>query len=59
MVRALVENNFVVHQVEAGTEEGARAVAAYNLDALPAMLVLDPVTGALFRHWTGFVSAER
>ena len=40
-------------------EEAQKLMAYYRIYELPAVLVVDPVTGAPMRQWTGFVNAER
>ncbi|KAI3424405.1 hypothetical protein D9Q98_009957 [Chlorella vulgaris] len=59
MVQALVTNNFVFFQVYDVGEEGQKLQNFYRLYELPALLIVDPVTGAPMRQWTGFVNAER
>ncbi|GAB4816470.1 hypothetical protein N2152v2_003516 [Parachlorella kessleri] len=59
MVKSLVENNFVFFQVYDVVEEAQKLMAYYRIYELPAVLVVDPVTGAPMRQWTGFVNAER
>ncbi|KDD75134.1 hypothetical protein H632_c850p0, partial [Helicosporidium sp. ATCC 50920] len=59
MVRDLVASNFVCSQFVATGEEGQRLASAYKVYDLPAILVLDPFTGALMKQWTGFMSPDR
>ncbi len=40
-------------------EQGNKVVSFYRLAELPAILIIDPVTGAKLRNWTGFVEAHR
>ncbi len=46
-------------QVYDAVEEAQKLLAYYKIYELPATLVIDPVTGAPMRQWTGFVIAER
>jgi hypothetical protein len=58
-VHALVESSFVLFQAYDVTDEGQKLCTFYNAYEIPAILVLDPVTGAPMRHWTGFLTSER
>ncbi len=40
-------------------EQGTKVAGFYRLAELPAILIIDPFTGAKLRHWTGFVEAHR
>ena len=55
-LRALLPS-FVLWQADSSAEAGAAAAEQYKLNDLPAILVLDPATGAAMRTWTGFVTA--
>ena len=55
-LRALLPS-FVLWQADVSAEAGAAAAEQYKLSELPAILVLDPATGAAMRTWAGFVSA--
>lgn len=48
-------------QVQHLSESGRRTVAKYRLgdSPMPVIMVVEPETGALFRHFTGFVQHER
>jgi hypothetical protein len=46
-------------QVQNTSLEGQHLVQSYRLTALPAVLVLDPLTGAKLMERSGFVDAER
>lgn len=59
MVRALVENNFVLFQAYDVVEEGQKLLNFYKVLELPATLIIDPVTGAPMWQRTGFIDAER
>eukprot|EP00887_Chlorella_sp_A99_P008221 scaffold12.g8221.t1 len=59
MVASLVQENFTFFQAYDMVEEGQKVQHYYKAYDLPAILVVDPVTGAPMRHWTGFLDAER
>ncbi|PSC74669.1 UBX domain-containing 2 isoform X1 [Micractinium conductrix] len=61
MIQSLVENNFVLFQTYEMVEEAQKLLHFYRLlpIELPALLIIDPVTGAPMRQWNGFVDAER
>lgn len=40
-------------------EEGQKLLSFYHVLELPATLVIDPVTGAPMRLWTGFIQPDR
>ena len=48
-----------LRQVTDQAEQGNKVVSFYRLTELPAILIIDPVTGAKLRNWTGFVEAHR
>jgi hypothetical protein len=50
---------FVFWQADRASDAGAAAAARYRLTAFPAILVVDPATGAAMRAWTGFVPPAR
>jgi UBX domain-containing protein 7 len=58
-VRSLIAENFVFFQAYDVVEEAGKVMSFYSAYELPATLVIDPVTGAPMRHWTGFLDAER
>lgn len=58
-VQSLVSSNFVFYQVYNATEEGHKLRSYYKVLQVPAILVIDPITGAPMRLWTGFVESER
>lgn len=49
----------LLRQVTDQAEQGNKVVSFYRLTELPAILIIDPVTGAKLRNWTGFVEAHR
>lgn len=46
-------------QVSDSSDTGGKIMAFYRLYELPVTMVLDPVTGAKMRDWTGFVEPDR
>ena len=48
-----------LRQVTDQAEQGNKVAGFYRLTALPAILIIEPATGAKLRHWTGFVEAHR
>ena len=54
-----LEHRLVSSQVFTGDEEGLRIMSGYRLASTPAILVVDPVTGAPMRTWTGFMGPDR
>ena len=48
-----------MRQVTDQAEQGNKVAGFYRLTALPAISIIEPVTGAKLRHWTGFVEAHR
>jgi hypothetical protein len=58
-VRALLGAGFLLLQAYDVAEEGARLMAFYHVEELPALLVVDPATGAPMRRWSGYVSPDR
>lgn len=41
------------------TSEGKKVCTYYNLTTLPAVLVIDPITGQKMRGWSSMVHPER
>lgn len=41
------------------TSEGKKVCTYYSLITLPAVLVIDPITGQRMRAWNGMVHPER
>eukprot|EP00798_Chlamydomonas_sp_ICE-L_P008221 gene8221-1487_t len=50
---------FVFYQQDMENEEGAKLVTNYRLSKLPAVLVVDPITGATITDKSGFMDAEK
>ncbi|KAJ4744678.1 UBX domain-containing protein [Rhynchospora pubera] len=54
-----IKSNFLFWQVYNTTSEGRKVCTFYNLVTLPAILVIDPITGQKMRAWTGMVEPDR
>ncbi|XP_074570284.1 plant UBX domain-containing protein 7 [Curcuma longa] len=52
-------SNFIFWQVYHDTSEGKKVCTYYSLFTLPAVLIIDPITGQKMRAWTGMVHPER
>lgn len=46
-------------QMDHDTNEGMKVCTYYNLITLPAVLVIDPITGQKMQAWNGMVRPER
>ncbi len=46
-------------QVNDATEGGSKVKAFYKITELPVTLVIDPVTGASPKSWTGAIDPQR
>jgi hypothetical protein len=61
-VKDIIQNSFVFWQVYASTEQGHKFCHFYRLESehqLPAILVIDPITGSCPKQMTGFKEPER
>jgi len=58
-VRELIQGMFLFYQQNSAVAEGRQLASAYRLSSLPAVLVVDPVTGAKLYERTGFVDPEK
>lgn len=56
-IQALVEAYFVLFQTYDVAEQGQELMAYYDVEELPVVLVVDPVTGAPMRRWYRFIEA--
>lgn len=45
----------IIIQVYIDTEEGKKVNAYYKVSSLPAILVVDPITGQKMRCWNGMI----
>ncbi|EPS73806.1 hypothetical protein M569_00949, partial [Genlisea aurea] len=57
-VAQTIKANFIFWQVYDDTEEGSKVCTYYKLDSIPAVLLLDPLTGQKLRTWRGMVEPE-
>ncbi|KAJ8498028.1 hypothetical protein OPV22_008580 [Ensete ventricosum] len=58
-VAQTIRTNFIFWQVYYDTSEGKKVCTYYNLITLPAVLVIDPITGQKMHAWSGMVHPER
>ena len=58
-VNALVQSAFILYQAYDVSDEAQKLQSYYQAYELPAVIVVDPVTGAPMKHWTGFLDSER
>ncbi|KAJ8769845.1 hypothetical protein K2173_008927 [Erythroxylum novogranatense] len=57
-VAQTIGTNFIFWQVYDDTSEGKKVCTYYKLDSVPAVLVIDPITGQKMRSWSGMVQPE-
>ncbi|XP_072971587.1 plant UBX domain-containing protein 7 [Typha angustifolia] len=58
-VAQTIRTNFIFWQVYHDSSEGKKVCTYYNLVSIPAILVIDPITGQKMRAWSGMVQPER
>lgn len=58
-VKEMISANFIFMQVYDVAETGQKLMTFYKVQSLPAILVIDPVTGALMHGLDGFISPVR
>ncbi|XP_010519462.1 PREDICTED: plant UBX domain-containing protein 7-like [Tarenaya hassleriana] len=58
VVSETIKNNFVFLQVEHDTTGGQKIHTFYKIETLPAVLLIDPITGQKMRLWYGMVEGE-
>lgn len=58
-VAQTIRTNFIFWQVYNDTSQGRKVCTYYNLVSIPAILIIDPITGQKMRSWTGMVQPER
>ncbi|XP_042378503.1 plant UBX domain-containing protein 7-like [Zingiber officinale] len=58
-VAETIHSNFIFWQVYHDNIEGKKVCTYYNLFKLPAVLLIDPITGQKMNAWTGMVHPER
>lgn len=54
-----IRTNFIFWQVYNDSSEGKKICTYYNLVSIPAILIIDPVTGQKMRAWSGMVQPDR
>ncbi|KAJ6840389.1 plant UBX domain-containing protein 7 [Iris pallida] len=54
-----IRTNFIFWQVYQDSTEGKKVCTYYKLTSIPAVLIIDPVTGQKMRGWSGMVQPER
>ncbi|XP_031120603.1 plant UBX domain-containing protein 7-like [Ipomoea triloba] len=57
-VAQIIRSSFVFWQYDRDTEEGRKVCTYYNLTSMPAVLVIDPITGRNMKSWTGTVQPD-
>ncbi|KQJ85219.1 plant UBX domain-containing protein 7 [Brachypodium distachyon] len=58
-VAQTIRSNFIFWQVYQDTSEGRKVCTYYNLVSVPAILLIDPITGQKMCAWTGMVYPDR
>ncbi|WVZ87636.1 hypothetical protein U9M48_034243 [Paspalum notatum var. saurae] len=58
-VAQLIRSNFIFWQVYHDTSEGRKVCTYYNLVSIPAILLIDPITGQKMHSWNGMVHPDR
>ncbi|KAG1361123.1 Plant UBX domain-containing protein 7 [Cocos nucifera] len=58
-VAQTIRTNFIFWQMYHDASEGKKVCTYYNLVSIPAILVIDPITGQKMRAWSGMVQPER
>ncbi|CAL5224689.1 g7413 [Coccomyxa viridis] len=58
-VKNIIKVGFVLYQVQDSSEAGNKVKSFYRLSELPVILVVEPITGAALRTWTGAIEANR
>ncbi|KAJ4961060.1 hypothetical protein NE237_020970 [Protea cynaroides] len=58
-VAQTIRTNFIFWQVYDDTTEGKKVCTYYNLDSIPVILVIDPITGQKMRSWNGMIHPDR
>lgn len=58
-VAQTIRSNFIFWQVYHDSSEGKKVCTYYNLQKMPAILVVDPITGQKIRGWQGMIQPDR
>ncbi|KAI4357299.1 hypothetical protein L6164_001258 [Bauhinia variegata] len=57
-VSQTIITNFIFWQVYDDTTEGRKVCTYYKLNSVPAVLIIDPITGQKMRFWVGMIQPE-
>ncbi|KNA12552.1 hypothetical protein SOVF_124660 [Spinacia oleracea] len=58
-VAQTIKTNFIFWQFYDDTSEGKKVCTYYKIESVPAILIIDPVTGQKMRSWSGMVHPDR
>ncbi|ONK55184.1 uncharacterized protein A4U43_UnF6670 [Asparagus officinalis] len=58
-VAQTIRTNFIFWQVYNDSSEGKKVCTYYHLVSIPAILIIDPVTGQKMRAWSGMIQPDR
>ncbi|KAH9735316.1 Plant UBX domain-containing protein 7 [Citrus sinensis] len=57
-VSQIISVNFIFWQEYDDTSEGRKVCSFYNMDSIPAVLVIDPITGQKICSWCGMINPQ-
>ncbi|KAH9671708.1 Plant UBX domain-containing protein 7 [Citrus sinensis] len=57
-VSQIISGNFIFWQEYDDTSEGWKVCSFYNMDSIPAVLVIDPITGQKICSWCGMINPQ-
>ncbi|KAK4783544.1 hypothetical protein SAY86_007918 [Trapa natans] len=58
-VSQIIGTSFIFWQAYDDTNDGMKVCTFYKLDSVPAVLLIDPITGQKMQSWIGMVDPER
>ncbi|XP_073112267.1 plant UBX domain-containing protein 7-like [Elaeis guineensis] len=58
-VAQAIQTKFIFWQMYRDSDEGKKVCTYYNLVSLPAVLIIDPITGQKMHAWSGMIQAEQ
>ncbi|XP_073112270.1 plant UBX domain-containing protein 7-like [Elaeis guineensis] len=58
-VAQAIQTKFIFWQMYHDSDEGKKVCTYYNLVSLPAVLIIDPITGQKMHAWSGMIQAEQ
>ncbi|XP_073112268.1 putative plant UBX domain-containing protein 14 [Elaeis guineensis] len=58
-VAQAIQTKFIFWQMYRDSDEGKKVCTYYNLVSLPAVLIIDPITGQKMHEWSGMIQAEQ